>query len=157
MKADLARKYLSSSPATPKGRMKRLRLGIRSIHKKETGRERHKRKSKDEPTIIPEEEHDSETHEVNIFSVMLPWRTKKMACCTLIQLAHSQQCLLMSINTIFKPTNKYNTNYIFAIPIKDDTDDSIIDAFDQVFTELKEKGLKPTFSMMNNQVSTSIK
>ena len=32
----------------------------------------------------------------------------------------------------------YDTNYIFAIPVKDVTDGSIIEAFDQVFTELKK-------------------
>ena len=35
----------------------------------------------------------------------------------------------------------YDTNYIFAIPIKDVTDETIIKAFDGVFTMLTEKGL----------------
>jgi hypothetical protein len=35
MKADLVRKYLAPSPATPKGRMKRPRTGIRSTRTKE--------------------------------------------------------------------------------------------------------------------------
>jgi hypothetical protein len=34
MKADLVRKYLAPSPATSKGRMKRLRTGIRSTRMK---------------------------------------------------------------------------------------------------------------------------
>ena len=51
----------------------------------------------------------------------------------------------------------YDTNYIFAIPIKNVTSDSIIEAFDQVFIESKEKGLKLTFNVTDNQVTTPIK
>ena len=51
----------------------------------------------------------------------------------------------------------YDTNCIFAIPIKDVTGDSIIEAFNQVFTELKEEGLKPTFNVMDDQSTTPSK
>ena len=48
-------------------------------------------------------------------------------------------------------------NYIFAIPIKDIMDNSIIEAFNQVFIELKEKGLKLTLDVTDNQATTHIK
>ena len=45
----------------------------------------------------------------------------------------------------------YDTTYIFAIPIKDAIDDSIIEVFNQVFTQfLKEKGLKPIFNVTDS-------
>ena len=51
----------------------------------------------------------------------------------------------------------YDMNCIFAIPIKDTKDDSILDAFYQVFTELKEKAPKTTFNAIDNQATTPIK
>ena len=40
----------------------------------------------------------------------------------------------------------YDTNYIFAIPMKDLTDKSVIASFEDVFTQMKAKGLKPEFN-----------
>ena len=51
----------------------------------------------------------------------------------------------------------YDTNYIFAEPIKDVTDASIIEAFKKIFEELKFKGYKPTFNVTNNQATVHIK
>ena len=63
MQAELVRRYLSKSPATPKGRIHRPRKGLRSTHnKKKTRRERMQENDEDknEPNIIPEEDepHD---------------------------------------------------------------------------------------------------
>ena len=47
--------------------------------------------------------------------------------------------------------NDYDTNYGFTIPIKDAADNSIIEVFNQVFTQfLKEKGLKPIFNVTDS-------
>ena len=51
----------------------------------------------------------------------------------------------------------YDTNYTFAIPIKNVTDAAIIEAFIKVFTTLKEKGYKPMFNVTDNQAVTPIK
>ena len=51
----------------------------------------------------------------------------------------------------------YDTNYIFAIPIKDQTDASIIEGFEEVFTTLNKKGHKPKFNITDNQAANSIK
>ena len=55
MKADLVRKYLPPSPATPKGRMKRPRKGIQSTQKNEAGRKLYENMAQEEPTIILED------------------------------------------------------------------------------------------------------
>ena len=51
----------------------------------------------------------------------------------------------------------YDTNAIFAIPINKLEDDSIIAAFDEVFTDLTTKGYKPQFNVTNNQATTPLK
>ena len=51
----------------------------------------------------------------------------------------------------------YDTNYIFALPIADVQDKTIIEAFDKVFTGLTEKGHKPTFNVTDNQAVTPLK
>jgi hypothetical protein len=44
----------------------------------------------------------------------------------------------------------YDVNYIFALPIANLKDDTILQAFDQVFQELKERGYKPEFNVTDN-------
>ena len=51
----------------------------------------------------------------------------------------------------------YDTNYIFAIPISNVKDATIIEAFHDIFTELMEKGHKPIFNVTDNQATTPIK
>ena len=50
----------------------------------------------------------------------------------------------------------YDTNYIFAIPMRDLIDKSVIPSFNDVFTQMKAKGFKPEFNM-DNQAARSIK
>ena len=51
----------------------------------------------------------------------------------------------------------YDTNFIFAEPIKDLTDNSIMTAFDTIFNGLARKGFKPTFNVSDNQAAKRIK
>ena len=51
----------------------------------------------------------------------------------------------------------YDPNYIFAIPIRNVKDETIIEAFDQVFQDLKERGFKPSFNVTDNQATKPIK
>ena len=57
----------------------------------------------------------------------------------------------------FVVTYDYDTNYIFANPISDLKDETIIEAFESVFNELKNKGYKPTFNITDNQCTKPIK
>ena len=63
MQAELVRKYLSKSPETPKGRMRRPQKGLRSTRNKtKTRREKMQEQdeNENEPNIIPDndEPHD---------------------------------------------------------------------------------------------------
>ena len=51
----------------------------------------------------------------------------------------------------------YDTNYIFAIPMKDLTDKSVIASFKDVFAQMKAKRFKPEFNVTDNQAARSIK
>ena len=41
----------------------------------------------------------------------------------------------------------YDTSYIFAEPIANVTDALIVNAFDNIFTELTRRGFKPKFNL----------
>ena len=47
----------------------------------------------------------------------------------------------------------YDTNYIFAEPIANVTDASIVTTFNNMFTELTEKGFMPKFNVPDNQAA----
>ena len=51
----------------------------------------------------------------------------------------------------------YDTNYIFALPIENVQDKTIIETFDNIFTKLTEKGHKQTFNVTDNQAVTPLK
>ena len=51
----------------------------------------------------------------------------------------------------------YDPNYIYATPICNLRDESIMTAFDHVFQDLEAKGYKPTFNITDNQATTPIK
>ena len=154
------RKYLVSSPETPEGHMKLPQAGIRSTRKitkrrmsKKFGLEISDSKTGHEenttiipaPLIIP----NDETQANNIF------------CCA--GLSYKQTGTLytdatgalptMSLNGMqyFFVVYDYNTNFIFALPIAKFKDATLVEAFYMVFTELTEKGHKPTFNVTNNQ------
>ena len=51
----------------------------------------------------------------------------------------------------------YNSNYIFAEPIKDVKDATLVEAFQKVFETLEEWGMKPTLNITDNQAVKPIK
>eukprot|EP00804_Cyclotella_cryptica_P017050 CCRYP_003285-RA/>CCRYP_003285-RA protein AED:0.19 eAED:0.21 QI:0/0/0/1/1/1/2/0/900 len=51
----------------------------------------------------------------------------------------------------------YNPNYIYATPLLNLRDESIMTAFDNIFQDLKAKGYKLTFNITDNQATTPIK
>ena len=51
----------------------------------------------------------------------------------------------------------YDSNYIFAEPIKDVKDATLVEAFQEVFETLEDRGMKPTLDITNNQAVNPIK
>ena len=109
-------------------------------------------KAQEEPTIIPEDEPVSKPHEVNnifYYAALAYKQNRTLYTDTTVTLpamllnGHRYQYYFIAYD--------YDTTYIFAIPIKDAIDDSIIEVFNQVFTQfLKEKGLKPIFNVTDS-------
>ena len=165
MKADLIRKYLPPSPATPKGRMKRPRAGIRSTRKKERNGGTNEAMLEDDNSAMSHHTpsnttaniiQSDETHEANNIFCYAALADKQTG--TLYTDA-TGSLPVMSLDgyQYFFVAYDYDTNYIFANPIKDVKDATIVQAFDDIFTELTEKGHKPTFNVTDNQATTPIK
>ena len=51
----------------------------------------------------------------------------------------------------------YDTNNIFALPVPNFKDETVITAFEEIYNELKDKGYTSTFNVINNQATTPIK
>ena len=62
----------------------------------------------------------------------------------------------MACNTFLLHTTRTPTTF-FAKPISNLKDETIIEAFESVFNELKDKGHKPTFNVTDNQCTKPIK
>ena len=60
-------------------------------------------------------------------------------------------------NQYFFVVYDYDTNAIFAEPVQNLQDATIIEAFDKIFTELVEKGHKPQFNVIDNQAVKPLK
>ena len=152
---NMIRKYLPPSPATAKGRIKK--------------------------TTCRHQKHKTEAEECKMRAIDLPIRSRlprqrrqihiqwsrQYFCFTAV--ADKQTSTLYMDATGALPTVSldgmqyffiaydYNTSYIFAEPIVDVKDATIITAFNKIFTELTKKGHKPTFNVTDNQAATPLK
>ena len=157
--------------------MKRPRTGIRSTRPKKTTKEHEKiiymiptPKSSSNvtvnttetnsihthgPTTIPFEDESSDGQVNNIFcsSALADSRTGTFYTDATGALSE----ISLDGHQYYFIAYDYDTNYIFAIPIKNVTDEAIIEAFKEVFQELKDKGHKPTFNVTDNQATKPIK
>ena len=124
---DLIRKYLAPSPATPKGRMRRHRTGLRSTRntvarKREKAAER-RAKKESEKIELPE------ANNVFCFAALADKQTGTL---------YTDQTGALPVRSIegmqyFFIAYDYDTNYIFAKPISNLKDETIIVAFKSVF------------------------
>eukprot|EP00804_Cyclotella_cryptica_P015310 CCRYP_005417-RA/>CCRYP_005417-RA protein AED:0.07 eAED:0.07 QI:0/-1/0/1/-1/1/1/0/1190 len=162
MTRDLVRKYLAPSPATSKGHMKRPRTGIRSTRSS----------LKDTPVAIPT---DIPTDEPQIGTMPCPHvippditdTTCNVFCFAALADKHhgtmytdatgTLPAVTLEGNQYYLVAYAYDPNYIYAIPLRNLRDESIMTAFEHVFQDLKTKGYKPTFNVTDNQATTPIK
>ena len=153
MKPQLVPKYLAKSPATSKGGMKRPRVGIQST--RETRRQRRARLKKEAPETkpIPDPRDKHEVNNIFCFAAL----ADKQNGTLYTDATGALPVISLDGHQYYFVAYDYDTNYIYAIPIKDVTDKTIIEAFDQVFTDLTDKGYKPTFNVTDNQASRPLK
>lgn len=173
MKADLIRKYLTPSSATSKGCMKRPRMGIHSVRKQ---RNNGSTTTPVEPVSPTEGDGNSNVNQDRVISPtrvnVIPIGDNDESACKLFcyaALANKHTGAMytdatgalpvLSVNghQYYFVAYAYDINYIFAIPIQNVQDVTIMEAFDEVFQELKAKGFKPTFNVADNQATVPIK
>ena len=160
MKSKLVQKHLPKSPATSKGHMKRPRAGIRSTRPK-----RSKYKATESPIhpnaqrttpetvpiIVPHESHELS----NVFCFAALADKQKGTFYT--DATGALPAVSLDGNQYYFIAYDYDTNYIFAIPIKDVKDATLVAACEEVFNTLKEKGYKPTLNITDNQAVRPLK
>ena len=163
MKADIIKKYLAKSPATSKGRMKRPRAGIRSTRKKPPTKPApisqvptpnvHPNAQRTTVTLIPIDEPLDGANNVFCYAALADKQTGTLYTDATGALPSRS----LDGNQYYFVAYDYDTNYIFAIPIKDQTDASIIGGFEEVLNTLNNKGFKPQFNVTDNQAANAIK
>eukprot|EP00956_Cyclotella_meneghiniana_P014140 scaffold21040_cov41-Cyclotella_meneghiniana.AAC.5 len=159
MKADLIRKYLAPSPATLKGRMKRPRTGIRSTRAKQKQSITPLRPQPPSPSVattphvIPVESTSDSICNVFCYTAL----ADKHAGTMYTDATGALPAVSLDRNQYYFVAYAYDPNYVFALPIPNLRDDTIIAAFDEVFQDLKKKGFKPSFNVTNNQAAKPIK
>ena len=147
----MIRKYLLPSPATSKGRMKKPRAGVRSTRPKPKNSKCSPSIFKTEADCKAEEEQYAPDGANNIFcyAALADKQTGKLYT----DATGALPTVSLDRMQYFFIAYDYDTNYIFAEPIADVKDATIIAAFDKVFTKLTKKGHKPTFNITDNQAA----
>jgi len=156
MKADIIKKYLAKSPATSKGRMKRPRAGIRSTRPKPPKQQPpnvqagptniHHNVQRTTAHLIPIDEPLDGANNVFCYAALADKQTGTYYT----DATRALSTRSLNGNQYYFVAYDYDTNYIFAIPIKDQTEASIVGGFEEVFSSLKKKGFKPQFNGMDN-------
>ena len=157
MKTELINKYLARSAVTSKGRMKRPRSGIRSTRKKGPTKRPGVTEISPIEAINESRPHEIRTSEQHVSRILDDYEScegaNNLFCYA--ALADTIKGTLYTDATGALPARSldgnqyyfvaydYDTNYIFAIPLKDLTNTSIIKGFDKVFSQMKDKGYKP--------------
>ena len=158
MKAELIRKHLPTAPATSKGYMKRPRAGIHSTRKShhwhDLARPTLLKVNNIHPTAVSNNPHPIPDDEIldgmnNVFCFAALADTNKRTLYT--HATGSLPARSLDGNHYYFIAYDYDLNYIFAVPIPNLLDNTIIGAFKKVFDQLKEKGSK--FNVTDNQAA----
>ena len=142
----LVQKYLPDSTATAKGHMNRTKRGLRSTTKSQT--------SKAEEIEKDYHPNPNEDAEVEIFvganigekndGVIYTDHTGNMP----MQSYHGKKCHFVAY--------EYQSNAILVRALRDQSENSLQEAFEDVYSYIASKGFKPKFNIMYNQCSRRI-
>jgi hypothetical protein len=128
MKADLVRKYLAPSPATLKGCMKRPRTGIRSTRTKvkaPTNAVEETAVLDSLINVIPMEEKEDSACHVFCYAALADKHTGTMYT----DATGALPVVTLEGHQYYFVAYAYDPNYIFAIPLRNVKDESILEAF----------------------------
>ncbi len=135
--------YLSPSPATSKGHLRRIRKNHRTTHPKQA----------QQPTV-PKSPR-SPPKECNMFCLAVLADLHKGT----IYNDNTGKFPVQSLegHQLFFVTYVYDLNVILARPLKNQQSETIIDMYEEVFNFLQGKGFAPKFNVCDNQASVAIK
>ena len=140
----LVRKYLPDSTATAKGHLNRTRKGLRSTTRSKTTRQ----KQEEEDFNPPKEELE----EVELFIGATIGDQKSGTIYTdqnfPVRSFRGKRCQFVAYD--------YRSNAILVRALKDQTDNSLLEAFQEVYSYLTERSFKPKLNVMDNQCSKTI-
>eukprot|EP00804_Cyclotella_cryptica_P011793 CCRYP_011361-RA/>CCRYP_011361-RA protein AED:0.17 eAED:0.11 QI:0/0/0/0.8/0.25/0.2/5/0/1137 len=160
MKPDLICKYLTPSPATSKGRMKHPCTGIRSTRINPIPPDSTRPLSPTIPTQGTNTSHIIRIKPIgdsscNVFCYAA--LADKHTGTLYTDATGALLAVSLDGNQYYVIAYAYDPNYVFAKPIPNLRDETLLQTFDEVFQELKTKGLTPTFNVTDNQAAQSIK
>jgi hypothetical protein len=144
--ARMVRKYLPESTATAKGHLNRTRKGLRSTTKGII-----KRESDVKIDFTPNKE---EVNEVQLFIGATIGNQNTGTVYTdqtgnfPVRSFHGNRCQFVAYD--------YQSNAILVRPLKDQTNKSLLAAFEDVYEYLTNRGFKPQLNVMDNQCSKTI-
>lgn len=162
------RRHLPDAPATAKGHMKKPRKGIRSTRRNHpiqvendnqletipAAQPRSRiRPRPDEPTVISQDEASNK--EINVFCYAA--MADKIKGTMYTDVTGALPCRSLEGNLYYLVAYVYDLNAILARPIKDTKSETIVEAFEEVFTYLKDRGFTPKMNVTDNQAARHIK
>ncbi|KAL7479932.1 hypothetical protein ACHAW6_007837 [Cyclotella cf. meneghiniana] len=162
--ADAVRKYLPDSTATAKGHMKKTPAGVRSTRPKPptikvTVPENFTVPPNATIKLIPPPKEDiSPQQEQNEVNHIFCWAAlvDRIDGTTYTDLTGRFPTMSMENKQYIFVAYDYTPNAIIVRTITDRESATIVNAFDDIFTYLEEKGFKPRFNVLNNEASSAI-
>jgi hypothetical protein len=145
--------------------MKRPRVGIRSTRKQKqqdhssvhsstaTDNGIHPNAARTNANLIPNDDPLDGTNNIFCYAALADKQTDTLYT----DATGSLPARSLDGNQSYLVAYDYDTNYIFAVPVDSQTDEDIINAFENVFGQLKDKGYKTTLNVTDNQAANSIK
>jgi hypothetical protein len=162
--ADAVRKYLPDSTATAKGHMKKTPANVRSTRPKPPTITVNVPSNLTVPRnarikLVPSPEEDlNPPTEQNDVNHIFCWAAlaDRIDGTTYTDLTGRFPTMSMENKQYIFVAYDYTTNAILVRAITDRESATIVNAFDDVFTYLEEKGFKPRFNVLDNEASSAI-
>ena len=153
------RRHLPPSPATPKGRMKKPKGGIRSTRKDELKRAAKEAKEAlemDEDMHPKHKDKTSEGEKVNNIFCFAALAEKESGT---VYTDATGALPVMSVDgqQYYVVVYDYDTNYIDAVAVEDLKDETIVATIQKCFEQMEENGLNPRLNITDNQAVRPLK
>ena len=150
------RRHFPPSPATPKGRTKKPKGGIRSTRKDELKKAAKEAMEMDEDMHPKREAKTSEGEKINNIFCFAALAEKESGT---VYTDATGALPVMSVDgqQYYVVVYDYNTNYIDAVAVEDLKDETIVATIRKCFEQMEENGLNPRLNITDNQAVRPLK